>query len=78
MTDDSRTTLRNTDCTKCKYAYNKHCRIGDKIRLCSTCEHRAKRKNALGYDCLCLLEPTKKELKTGKCKYYEEYNDADD
>nr|DAD77470.1 MAG TPA: hypothetical protein [Podoviridae sp. ctaNW81] len=77
MTDDDRITLRNTDCLHCKYAYNRHCRIDNMIRLCSTCEHRAKQKNSLGFDCLCVLKPTKIELKTGKCKYFVRADDDD-
>lgn len=76
--DNSRGSTLKSDCTHCKYSYERHCRIGNKIRLCTNCEHRAKRKNSLGFDCLCVLEPTKKELKTGKCKYFVRADDDDD
>lgn len=69
----NRSELPNTDCTKCKYAYDRHCRQGAYLRPCGSCEHRAERENFLGSDCLCVLAPTEEELKTGKCKYYEEY-----
>lgn len=72
---ENRSGLPNTDCTKCKYAYNRHCRKGSYILRCSSCEHRAKHKNFLVSDCLCVLSPTKNELKTGKCHYYKEYKE---
>lgn len=78
MADDNRCTMLSSKCTDCKYGYERHCRIDNKIRLCTNCEHRAKRKNSLGFDCLCVLKPTKQELKTGKCKYFVRADDADD
>lgn len=77
MTDDSRCTLRNTDCTTCKYEYNRHCRQGDYLLPCGSCGHNKKDEDDTFYTCLCLLEPTKEEVETGKCKYYEEFDDAD-
>lgn len=79
MTDDgreeTRNLLQNVSCTTCKYSHRNWCIKDNSFRLCSTCDHRAKRKNSKGYDCLCLQKPTKQELKTGKCKYYEEYKE---
>lgn len=73
--EDNRGRLRNTNCTTCKYSHRRQCVKNNAFRLCSTCDHRAKRKNDKGYDCLCLQKPTKQELKTGKCKYYVEYKE---
>lgn len=67
--------LPNTDCTTCKYASNRHCRKGSYMLPCSSCEHLAKTKNFLGSGCLCLQKPTKKEIETGRCRYYEEYKE---
>lgn len=79
--DNSRGSTLKSDCTHCKYLYERHCRIDDKIRLCSTCEHRAKHKMSSASTacaCLCLLKPTKTELKTGKCKYFVRADDNAD
>ena len=80
MMDDGRkasrvSLLRNTNCTTCKYAHRNWCIKDNAFRLCSTCGHRAKRKNSKGYDCLCLQKPTKQEIKTDKCKYYNDYKE---
>lgn len=76
MTDD-RSKLTNTNCIDCKYSYNRHCRQGDYLLPCGSCGHNKKDEDDAFYTCLCLLEPTEEEVETGKCKYYEEYDDAD-
>lgn len=75
MTYDSRTKLPNSDCTKCKYSYHRHCRKGQYLLPCGSCKHRVKRTSALGSDCLCLQKPTANEQLKGKCYYYKEYKE---
>lgn len=70
-----RTDLPGTNCSECKYAYEKHCRTGLYILPCGSCEHRVKRKNILGSGCLCLQKPTANEQLKGKCYYYKEYKE---
>lgn len=68
---EDRSKLPNTDCENCKFAYSKYCIIGSYLRRCDLCRHSKKYEDG-DYDCLCILAPTEEELKTGKCKYYEE------
>lgn len=70
-----RGSLPNTDCENCKFAYSRYCRTGSNLRRCDLCRNSKKYGNG-DYDCLCILEPTEEEVETGKCKYYEEYDDA--
>lgn len=74
---DNRSMLQGTDCTTCKFAYNRHCRKGSYLLPCGSCELNKKDEDDIFYTCLCVLEPTEEEVETDKCKYYEEYNDAD-
>lgn len=73
--EETRNLLSNTNCTTCKYLHRNWCIKDNAFRLCSTCDHRTKRKNSKGYDCLCIQKPTKQEIKTGKCKYYKDYKE---
>lgn len=53
MTYDSRTKLPNSDCTKCKYSYHRHCRKGQYLLPCGSCKHRVKKKQALLVPIVC-------------------------
>ena len=79
MIDLTRVQLGGTPCHKCVYGSirpgESYCR---KVGSCTHCNRKVKHKNVLGYDCLCLQQPTKKEQREDRCHYYKEYKGTDD
>ena len=73
MTRLTRMMLNGTTCDKCVYGSSRHGETYcEKVGNCLNCKHKVKHKNVWGYDCICLQEPSHKELETQQCAYYTE------